>query len=274
MSVKKVLIFDSGVGGLSVFAQVCKQNPNIHYSYLFDNAYFPYGELEADFLIQRLQSLLSVFVSKYNIDLIVIACNSASTVALSFLREHFSIPIVGVVPAIKPAALLTENGVIGLLATPATIKGPYTARLIEEFAADKQVLKIGSTQLVKLAELKLHGKLIPQADIEAVLAPWLMLENSPDTIVLGCTHFPLLKEEIARCFKHKVNLVDSGNAIAQRVTQLLGKSEVTLKETNHQAYFTKDYQQQDSADFIALQRSFLAYGFNALQLFAENALKI
>lgn len=267
MSVKQVLIFDSGVGGLSVFEQVIKQSPAIKCFYLFDNAYFPYGELKADFLIQRLMRLLSSFVSRHKIDLIVIACNSASTVALKYLREHFAIPIVGVVPAIKPATFLTQNGVIGLLATPATINGVYTARLIDEFAADKQVLKIGSTQLVKLAELKLHGKLIQQADIEAALAPWLILEKMPDTIVLGCTHFPLLKAEITRCFKYKIKLVDSGNAIAQRVTQLLGGSEMTVKENNHQAYLTKAYSFDESAHFSALQRSFLAYGFNSLELY-------
>ncbi|ABM02482.1 glutamate racemase [Psychromonas ingrahamii 37] len=267
MSVKQVLIFDSGVGGLSVFDQVRKQSPGIKCFYLFDNAYFPYGELQADFLIQRLMSLLSSFLGRHKIDLIVIACNSASTVALQYLRESFSIPIVGVVPAIKPATFLTKNGVIGLLATPATINGAYTARLIDEFAADKQVLKIGSTQLVKLAELKLQGKLIQQADIEGVLAAWLMLDTMPDTIVLGCTHFPLLKAEIFRCFKDKINLVDSGNAIAQRVTQLLGESEMTAKENTHQAYFTKVYQLDESTNFSALQRSFLAYGFNSLQLY-------
>jgi len=267
MSVKQVLIFDSGVGGLSVFEQVIEQSPAIKCFYLFDNAYFPYGELEADFLIRRLMRLLSSFVGKHKIDLIVIACNTASTVALEYLREHFSIPIVGVVPAIKPAAFLTKNSVIGLLATPATINGAYTDRLIDEFAADKQVLKIGSTQLVKLAELKLHGKLIAQADIEAALTPWLILEKSPDTIVLGCTHFPLLKAEIARCFKDKINLVDSGNAIAQRVKQLLGESEAAGKENNHQAYFTKPYRFDESANFIALQRSFLTYGFISLQLY-------
>jgi glutamate racemase len=267
MSVKQVLIFDSGIGGLSVFEEVIKHSPAIKYFYLFDNAYFPYGELKADFLIRRLISLLSSFVGRHKIDMIVIACNSASTVALQSLREHFSIPIVGVVPAIKPATFLTQNGVIGLLATPATINGVYTARLINEFAADKQVLKIASTQLVKLAELKLQGKLIQQADIEAALAAWLSLEKMPDTIVLGCTHFPLLKAEIARCFKHKINLVDSGNAIAQRVTQLLGKSGMTGKENNHQAYFTQVYKLDESANFSALQRSFLAYGFSSLQVY-------
>ncbi|MGB5446204.1 MAG: glutamate racemase [Psychromonas sp.] len=266
MSVKNVLIFDSGVGGLSVFEQVINKSPAQQYFYLFDNAYFPYGELQADFIIQRLKHLLGTFIETHKIDLIVIACNTASTIALPFLREHFSIPIVGVVPAIKPAALLTKNGIIGLLATPATIDRPYTAQLIKEFAAGKQVLKIGSTQLVKLAEFKLYGKAISQADIEAVFAPWLSLEKVPDTIVLGCTHFPLLKEEIARCFQNKINLVDSGNAIAQRVAKLLGQPTVMSRENNHQAYFTKAFNEQ-GGEFNALKRSFLAFGFSSLQLF-------
>ncbi|MEH6454674.1 MAG: aspartate/glutamate racemase family protein, partial [Psychromonas sp.] len=122
MAVKQVLIFDSGIGGLSVYKQVIKQTPNINCFYLFDNANFPYGELEDGFLIESLTQLLASFIKHNNIDLIIIACNSASTVALSSLRASFSIPIVGVVPAIKPAAQITKNNVIGLLATPATIE--------------------------------------------------------------------------------------------------------------------------------------------------------
>lgn len=270
MSVKKVLIFDSGVGGLSVFEQLKKQSPALQYFYLFDNDYFPYGELDADFIVQRLTHLLSAFVETHKIDLIVIACNTASTIALPFLRGHFAIPIVGVVPAIKPAARLTKKGVIGLLATPATIDRPYTSELIKEFAAGKQVLKIGSTQLVKLAELKLHGKLIKQADIEAILAPWLNLEKIPDTIVLGCTHFPLLKAEITACFATTINLVDSGNAIAQRVTQLLGQKSSIETKNSHHAYFTQVFDRQQQDQFRALQRSFSAFGFASLERYCLN----
>ena len=106
MMAKQVLIFDSGVGGLSIFQEMMHKNPNINCFYLFDNACFPYGELDDDFLIKRLTELLLSFVKRHNIDLIIIACNSASTVALQALRSHFSIPVVGVVPAIKPAAKL------------------------------------------------------------------------------------------------------------------------------------------------------------------------
>jgi glutamate racemase len=267
MTAKQVLIFDSGVGGLSVFQKVVKQVPNINYFYLFDNANFPYGELEDDFLIDTLINLLRSFIDHTKIDLIIIACNSASTVALSSLRQSFSIPIVGVVPAIKPAALATKNNVIGLLATPATINRDYTTQLINRFAADKQVLKIGSTQLVKLAEAKLAGQVIQKSDIEAVLAPWLSLVKRPDTLVLGCTHFPLLKEEIAVCFDHQIQLVDSGKAIAQRVQQLLSENNVNPEINQHHAYYTKAYKAAEKQSLQALQQSFIGYGFSSLNYY-------
>lgn len=265
MSVKRVLIFDSGVGGLSVFEQVIKLNPNIKCHYLFDNAYFPYGELPRSLLIKRLTQLLSDFMSQYPTDLVVIACNSASTIALDDLRQYFSVPIVGVVPAIKPATFITRNNVIGLLATPATIERVYTSKLINEFAAGKRVLRIGSTELVKLAEDKLIGKKVNQSDFEAVLAPWLNHEgNNPDTLVLGCTHFPLIKDEIEACFTRPVRLIDSGEAIALRVKQLLTKDEhlntdVCASIQSHQAFYTQHFVDKDH--LIALHHSFENYGF-------------
>ncbi|WP_028864920.1 glutamate racemase [Psychromonas aquimarina] len=267
MTVKQVLIFDSGVGGLSVCAQVVKINPNINYSYLFDNACFPYGELEHNFLIQRITSLLVSFTEKHPVDLIVIACNSASTAALQALRSRLSIPIVGVVPAVKPAAAMTENGVIGLLATPATINRAYTQELITQFADSAQVLKIGSTELVKLAEQKLQGLTVDKQQLQDVLQPWLDLKEKPDTLVLGCTHFPLLKKEIAACFDNKINLVDSGKAIAQRVYQLIDEQAVLEAVNIHQAYYTKAFSSQKQ--HLALQNSFKNYGFTALEFYSE-----
>lgn len=265
MSAKRVLIFDSGVGGLSVYEQIIKFNPTIKCHYLFDNAYFPYGELPRAELVTRLTQLLADFMAEYPTDLVVIACNSASTIALEYLRRHFSVPIVGVVPAIKPATRNTTNNVIGLLATPATIERVYTAQLINEFAAGKTVLRIGSTELVKLAEDKLIGNSVAQADFKAVLAPWINNEaNMPDTIVLGCTHFPLIKNEIEACFTRPVCLVDSGQAIALRVQQLLNddldsKHDVCLSTHRHQAFYTQHF--QDKKHLIALQHSFAEYGF-------------
>jgi len=262
MSVKRVLIFDSGVGGLSVYEQIIALNPTIKCHYLFDNAYFPYGELPREKLVTRLIQLLSDFMLDHLVDLIVIACNSASTVALEALRLHFSIPIVGVVPAIKPATQITINNVIGLLATPGTIERDYTSQLIEKFAADKTVLRIGSTKLVKLAEDKLIGKPVAQSEFEAILAPWTQNKlNMPDTLVLGCTHFPLLKTEILACFDRPINLVDSGKAIALRVQKLLQieHSGEVMKRECHQAFYTKPF--ADKIHLNALRESFTEYGF-------------
>ncbi|PKG39441.1 glutamate racemase [Psychromonas sp. Urea-02u-13] len=268
MSAKRVLIFDSGVGGLSVYDEIIKLNPSIKCHYLFDNAYFPYGELPRRKLVSRLTQLLADFMAEYPADLVVIACNSASTIALEDLRQHFSVPIVGVVPAIKPATNNTQNNVIGLLATPATIQRVYTTQLINEFAHGKTVLRIGSTALVKLAEDKLIGKAVLAADFKAVLKPWLSNEaDMPDTIVLGCTHFPLIKHEIAACFTRPICLVDSGQAIAERVKQLLendihnsnNKADECLSLRPHQAFYTKHF--VDKKHLASLQQSFADYGF-------------
>jgi len=200
--------------------------------------------------------------------LIVIACNSASTIALEGLRKHFSIPIVGVVPAIKPATRITNNNVIGLLATPATIDRVYTTQLISEFAAGKTVLRIGSTRLVQLAEDKLIGKTLLIDDFKAVLAPWLdNQENMPDTLVLGCTHFPLIKTEIAACFSRPIRLVDSGKAIALRVKQLLSNMNVVDQKTvltieSHQAFYTQCFSDQEHLS--ALQYCFTECGFQEM----------
>lgn len=259
---KQILIFDSGVGGLSVFQEILTQVANVDCFYLFDNAYFPYGELEDQFLIKRLTELLLSFVKKQSVDLIIIACNSASTVALHSLRSSFSIPVVGVVPAIKPAALRTKNGVIGLLATPATIKRDYTNLLIDEFASNVEILKIGSTALVQLAEDKLQGIPVDKKQLRLILFPYLSADKKPDTLVLGCTHFPLLKEEIASCFSDDIELVDSGAAIAKRVYQLLGKQELKSEKRLHKAYYTKE-ESENRGD--ALMYSFKSYGFKSLQ---------
>lgn len=263
MSTKQLLIFDSGVGGLSIFQEVIKHSNNINCYYLSDNAYFPYGELDEKSLINRLTKLLDNFVKTYPVDMIVIACNSASTVALKALRLHFSIPVVGVVPAIKPASLKTKNNIIGLVATPATIKRNYTNELVREFASDKTVLKLGSTALVKIAEEKLRGKLVDTDSLKKIFKPWLNLDNLPDTLVLGCTHFPLLKNEISVCFDNKVNLIDSGEAIAKRVALLLGIEQSDKKVTYDAFYTLKETKQ------LLLESAFLGAGFNSFSLFEE-----
>lgn len=213
----KILIFDSGVGGLSVYKEIQAKLPQLDYLYIFDNAAYPYGELEHETLIARVNTLVSSLVEQHQIDLVVIACNTASTIVLPTLRAKLSVPVVGVVPAIKPASSLA-NKAVGLIATPATITRPYTHDLIRDFSQSKPVELLGSTRLVDMAEEKLRGKPIDLVELKQILTP---IDNKVDVAVLGCTHFPLIKQEIQQVLSGNVALVDSGEAIARRVMDLL-----------------------------------------------------
>lgn len=284
-----VLFFDSGVGGLSVYQEVIKKYSGINSFYLFDNLCFPYGIQPDDLVVSRVVTLLSSFYQKFKPDLIVIACNTASTVALEAVRKELNIPIVGVVPAIKPAAKVTPNGVVGLLATPATIRRSYTNHLIKEFAENKTVLKIGSTELVDIAERKLAGLPYNETIITSVLSEWIDLDDSqkPGSIVLGCTHFPHLRNEIQKLFPNTI-LVDSGEAIARRVLDLLhleSTSDSSLESTNvdntnasQEAFqkevvkakehnFSKAYYTDENKYSLKLKQTFEAFGFSSLELF-------
>ncbi|KJM62687.1 glutamate racemase [Pluralibacter gergoviae] len=216
-----VLVFDSGVGGLSVYDEIRHLLPDLHYIYVFDNAAFPYGEKSEAFIVERVVDIVTAVRARYPLALAVIACNSASTVSLPALREKFTFPVVGVVPAIKPAARLTANGIVGLLATRGTVKRPYTRELIERFAHECRIEMLGSGELVELAEAKLHGEPVSLDEMRRILRPWLRMPEPPDTVVLGCTHFPLLQDELKAVLPEGTRLVDSGAAIARRTAWLL-----------------------------------------------------
>lgn len=216
-SIPKVLIFDSGVGGLSVYQQIQARYPQLDYLYLFDNEAYPYGELPEQVLIERVVKLVANIVNKQGIDIVVIACNTASTIVLPHLRQALNIPVVGVVPAIKPAAAISKQA-IGLIATPATVKRPYTHDLISQFSSGVEVKLLGSTSLVMMAEEKLRGKAVNLDELKEIFLP---LINKIDVAVLGCTHFPLLRSEIQQVFGSRVTLIDSGEAIAMRVGAVL-----------------------------------------------------
>jgi len=219
-----VLIFDSGVGGLSVLARVGRLRPDLRFLYLGDNARFPYGDLADEVIVERVVTLLSAAVSRYRPALVVVACNTASTLALPMLRSRIQVPIVGVVPAIKPAAALTRNGRIGLLATPATVRRSYLDSLIADHAPAASVLRVGSSALVREAEGLLQGG-TPEPDILAyALAP--LAEAEVDTVVLGCTHFPLIGGQLRDRLPGVDYWVDSGDAIARRVDQILTEMDV------------------------------------------------
>ncbi|KAB8310458.1 glutamate racemase [Erwinia endophytica] len=216
-----VLVFDSGVGGLSVYDEIRRLLPDLHYIYAFDNVAFPYGEKSEEFIVERVVEIVSAVACHYSLALVIIACNSASTVTLPALRECFDFPVVGVVPAIKPAARLTRNGKVGLLATRGTVKRPYTLELVSRFASECKTEMLGSAELVELAEAKLQGKTVSLEDVKRILQPWLRMKEPPDTVVLGCTHFPLLNEELQQVLPPGTRLVDSGAAIARRTAWLL-----------------------------------------------------
>ena len=222
-----ILVFDSGVGGLSIVQALRERMPDLPLTYACDNAAFPYGLKSDAWLLERVPEVIAHLLEQVQPCLLVVACNTASTVVLPALRERFKLPVVGVVPAIKPAGLMTRSGHIGLLATQGTIQRAYTQRLIETFAGDCQVTRVGSNRLVELAEITLAGCTVPDTRLLEILQPFLA-EPRLDTIILGCTHFPLLQNQLARVAQQAGaghwQWVDSGAAIARRVMHLLAEA--------------------------------------------------
>ncbi|MHA3027742.1 glutamate racemase [Chromohalobacter israelensis] len=215
-----ILIFDSGVGGLSVVGALRTRLPGAALAYVCDNAALPYGTKPDAWLVARIVAACRAAVAASGACALVVACNTASTLALQALRESLTVPVIGTVPAIKPAAQLSRSGVFGLLATSATVSRPYTQRLIGEFATHCTVIRLAADPLVAQAERVLAGRAPDEAVIAASLAP---LWEAPDldTVVLGCTHFPLLRETLAAQAPRDVRWIDSGDAIARRVAQVV-----------------------------------------------------
>ena len=218
----KLAFFDSGVGGISILDEVLGKVPHCDVVYIADSAKYPYGSLPESEINFRVTHIASELYKFFSFDWFVVACNTASTLVLPSLRTLFPNSIVGVVPAIKPAAELSKSGVIGLLATPGTIVRPYTDELVAKFAAEKQVLRLGSAKLVDIAERKMRTGKVDLSEIAAEVLPFLQ-QSEMDVVVLACTHFPLLEAEFQAVFGTKVTLISSGQAVAQRVVALLGE---------------------------------------------------
>lgn len=259
-----VLVFDSGVGGLSVYSELRQMMPELHYLYAFDNVAFPYGEKSEEFIVQRVVDIVEAVTQRYPLALAVIACNSASTVTLPALRARFDFPVVGVVPAIKPAARLTRNGIVGLLATRGTVRRPYTHELVARFASECKTEMLGSAELVELAEAKLQGNPVPLEEVRRILQPWLRMKEPPDTVVLGCTHFPLLNEELQQVLPEGTRLIDSGAAIARRTAWLLENESPKACSSDSNLAFCMDITEQAVQLMPVLQR----YGFERLEKLA------
>src|SRR5215470_2009744 len=222
-----ILIFDSGLGGLTVYREVARARPDARYVYAADDALFPYGAIAEDRLIARALDLMEQLIAAHRPDLVVIACNTASTIVLPSLRAKLSVPFVGTVPAIKPACAASKTKRVSVLGTEATVKREYTKALIREFAADCQVTLVGSARLASLAEAALAGEAVADEDIATEIAPCFVDDGTArtDTVVLACTHYPLLGDRLARLAPWKVNFIDPAPAIARRVVELIGPAQ-------------------------------------------------
>lgn len=269
-----VLIFDSGVGGLSVAQSLRQYYPDAALCYACDNAWLPYGLREDAALTDRIVAVCRSAVEACQPSVLVVACNTASTLALENLREQLAIPVVGTVPAIKPAAAISQTRHIGLLATKATVGRPYTQRLIDSFASDCVITRVAADALVVEAEAYLAG-ITPDIDrIQTALAPlWHAVappSSTPsltpdhqalDTVVLGCTHFPLLKPWLTQLAPVPLHWVDSGDAIARRVAQV-------VDELNSDQHDGRCFTTTSAANLTA---GLARYGFDAPQLLNVGA---
>lgn len=216
-----LLFFDSGVGGLSVVGPTRALLPTAPIVYVADSAAFPYGTRSEAEIADRVPVLLKSLVERFNPRLVVIACNTASTIALEHARAALEVPVVGTVPAIKPAAEMSKTRVIGVLGTDATVRQPYVDDLAARFASDCLVLRHGSAALVALAEAKLAGEQVTVAEVRTAVLPLVQQPHgeSIDVMVLACTHFPLLDAELRAAFPG-VAMVDGSAGIARRIAYL------------------------------------------------------
>jgi glutamate racemase len=239
--VRPLLVFDSGIGGLSVLRPIRALLPAAPIVYVADSAGYPYGTKSESEISARVPALLGRLAERFDPELIVIACNTASTIALDHVRAALDVPIVGTVPAIKPAAAISQSRVIGVLGTEATVRQAYVDRLAAEFAPDCQLIRHGSAELVDLAEAKLRGEAQDPAGYSRILAG---LTGQPrgeeiDTIVLACTHFPLVERELEAASPHPISFVDGKEGIARRTAWLTRHISWPAEQPSGIALFTR-----------------------------------
>jgi glutamate racemase len=234
-----ILVFDSGLGGLTVYREVAAARPDADFIYVADDAAFPYGGLAETVLVERLLGLLGELIGAHRPDLVVIACNTASTIALPELRKKFSQPFVGTVPAIKPACAVSVTKRVSVLGTEATVKREYTRALIRDHAQGCEVDLVGSKELAAYAEAELHGRPVGDAVLRSEIAQCFRDDGKrTDTIVLACTHYPLLTARLSKLAPWPVNFIDPAPAIARRIAQLLGETPAVRERGTARAVFT------------------------------------
>lgn len=236
-----ILVFDSGLGGLTVLEEVRRVRLDARYVYAADDAAFPYGRLDEATLVDRVLAVMARLIDLHRPDLVVIACNTASTLVLPALRQRFRTPFVGVVPPIKPAAETTRSGLVTLLATPGTVARSYTRDLIATYARTCRVTLVGAPELAGYAEAELAGEPVPDAALSAAIAGCFVTAEDgrrTDVVCLACTHYPLLRARFEALAPWPVTWIDPAPAIARRVVQLIGPAPRTVSESACLGTFT------------------------------------
>lgn len=261
----RVLVFDSGVGGLTIADEIRRAAPGWVVDYAADSGFFPYGVKTDEELRARLPGLCAALVDIAKPDVLVVACNTASTLSLTDIRAQVKIPVVGTVPAIKPAAEQTKTGVIGLLATPGTVRRAYLDDLERQFATGRHVIRRGSAGLVDMAERAARGQEIDQEQVDYAVRP---LFDGPegrkiDIVVLACTHFPLIREAIQKACPPGVKLIDTGEAVARQALRV-------APQTNHPGDHPQGgavaYVTGGAANRAAMQPAFARFGFVTIEV--------
>jgi len=238
-----ILVFDSGLGGLTVLREIVAVRPDAHFVYVADDAFFPYGHHSEDEIIARVVPLVGELIAAHAPDLVVIACNTASTLVMSQLREKYTVPFVGTVPAIKPACARSATKRVSVLGTRGTVRREYTRALIRDFAQGCDVTLVGSVELAALAEAALSGVAVDDRQILAEMAPCFVGIGADDpartdTVVLACTHYPLLMDRLARLAPWPVAWIDPAPAIARRVADLLAPAGAATDHAGAEVIFT------------------------------------
>ncbi len=250
---------DSGTGGIPYMRYLLEKYPGYSCLYIADTENFPYGDKTKEQIIESLTGLVEKILAKVKPKVIVIACNTMSVVALSTVRERFSIPFVGTVPAVKLAAKISVNKKIGLLATARTIEEPYTDQLIRDFAPDCKVFKRGDAELVYFIEHSYH--LATKEERMKALKPAhaFFSAHKIDTLILACTHFIHMTEEIRELFGSGINVIDSREGVVKQAMRLIGNTEF-LKDTSKKSsaifYFTGSKNNKTEESYSSLMKKF------------------
>jgi glutamate racemase len=235
MDNRPIGIFDSGVGGLSILRDVQKLLPLQNFIFVGDQGNMPYGGKTKEQLQSYADKIMAFLVSK-NVKAVIIACNTATVYAIDFLREKYQVPIIGTVPVVKTIANITKTKKVAVFSTPATTKSPYLQDLINKFAPNATVYKVGGTGLEELIESgDLRNKQIDKILRES-LEP--LLKKNVDAIALGCTHYPFLRDKIERIVGEKVQVVDSGGAVARRTKWILENNHILGNKRIEDYYYT------------------------------------